>query len=159
GLSGVAILGNELREQPLPDHLSVVRTLPRAPCAIDAPALGRRLRAAAAACADRERARQKGDRFRELHFAPPTTSRCVNARSAASQNERHAAYSAGLMRVLRMVTEDFKMTLPPEDSALTEKAPNGVSCCIASGRLFTLRAGGKWMTTSSSSVERTCNRM
>src|SRR5262249_3279035 len=148
GLGCVAVLRNELREQPLPHDFAVARMLPRAARRFDVPALRGRLRVPTRAGAERKGAGHGERGAQPVHLAPPRPSRCEKARSADSQNVRHAAYSAGLMRVFRMATIDLRMTLPPEDSALTENAPKGVSSCIGSGRLFTLRAGGRWMTTS-----------
>ncbi len=72
-----------------------------------------------------------------------TTIVCPNARSAASQNVRHAGYSAGVMRAFLKVSVERTVTLPALSTAETEKVPKGVSSCAGAIGARQPHAGGQ----------------
>src|SRR5262249_14522181 len=79
----------------------------------------------------------------------PTVIRWPNARSTASQNDRQAGYSAGVIRTFLNASEVFTVTFPDPSSTPIENRPTGVWTGAAVGGRVTFTRGGGWIVHSS----------
>src|SRR5262249_30724309 len=112
----VAVRRDELGEEPAPDLLTVVRCRTGR---TTRKGRGRNLRVGrrTARC---EHRRDGQCNTEAPHLAPPSTMRCENARSTASQNWRNAPYSSGWIRDLSRTNLVFTVSLPGDVSTETE---------------------------------------